>query len=105
MIRAVLDASPIKLLSQLRELHYSERTRSVNFSTAALRLHLNTGLVIGPFRAAAPQKFSRGFIMAWRSHGATNKELVEKLASNGLIKSDRVKQAMLRVDTIIKNDG
>ena len=68
-------------------------------------MHHNTGLVIGPFRAAAPQKFSRGFIMAWRSHGATNKELVEKLASNGLIKSDRVKQAMLRVDTIIKNDG
>ncbi|KAF2758169.1 protein-L-isoaspartate O-methyltransferase [Pseudovirgaria hyperparasitica] len=36
--------------------------------------------------------------MAWRSHGATNQELVENLAKNGLIKSASVKQAMIRVD-------
>ncbi|KAL2027512.1 hypothetical protein VTO58DRAFT_111603 [Aureobasidium pullulans] len=36
--------------------------------------------------------------MAWRSHGSTNDGLVDCLADNGLIKSDRVKQAMKSVD-------
>ncbi|KAF2176398.1 protein-L-isoaspartate O-methyltransferase [Zopfia rhizophila CBS 207.26] len=36
--------------------------------------------------------------MAWRSSGATNAALVKNLADNGLIKSDRVKEAMLKVD-------
>lgn len=36
--------------------------------------------------------------MAWRSSGASNEALIENLASNGLIHSSRVKQAMLGVD-------
>jgi protein-L-isoaspartate(D-aspartate) O-methyltransferase len=35
--------------------------------------------------------------MAWRSSGATNKALIENLERNGLIKSQRVKDAMLQV--------
>lgn len=35
--------------------------------------------------------------MAWRSSGSSNATLVENLARNGLIKSDRVKAAMLKV--------
>ncbi|KAI8445521.1 protein-L-isoaspartate O-methyltransferase [Phakopsora pachyrhizi] len=36
--------------------------------------------------------------MAWRSHGATNSELVQNLAKNGLINSQRVQDAMCKVD-------
>ncbi|KAI9752801.1 MAG: hypothetical protein M4579_005476 [Chaenotheca gracillima] len=36
--------------------------------------------------------------MAWRSSGASNAALINNLASNGLIKSERVKKAMLSVD-------
>ena len=36
--------------------------------------------------------------MAWRSHGNSNQDLVEKLAKNGIIESEVVKNAMLRVD-------
>ncbi|KAF2252666.1 protein-L-isoaspartate O-methyltransferas-like protein [Trematosphaeria pertusa] len=36
--------------------------------------------------------------MAWRSSGSTNEGLVANLARNGLIESDRVKEAMLKVD-------
>jgi protein-L-isoaspartate(D-aspartate) O-methyltransferase len=35
--------------------------------------------------------------MAWRSHGSTNEEMVDALFRNGIIKSDRVKQAMKSV--------
>lgn len=35
--------------------------------------------------------------MAWRSSGSSNSALVHNLARNGLIKSDRVKSAMLAV--------
>ncbi|KXT15531.1 hypothetical protein AC579_3405 [Pseudocercospora musae] len=36
--------------------------------------------------------------MAWRSSGSSNEELIEKLAQNGLIMSERVKNAMKGVD-------
>ncbi|OAL54881.1 protein-L-isoaspartate O-methyltransferase [Pyrenochaeta sp. DS3sAY3a] len=36
--------------------------------------------------------------MAWRSSGDSNEALINNLARNGLIKSDRVKEAMLKVD-------
>ncbi|KAF2660699.1 protein-L-isoaspartate O-methyltransferase [Lophiostoma macrostomum CBS 122681] len=36
--------------------------------------------------------------MAWRSSGASNTALVNNLAQNGLIKSERVKEAMLKID-------
>ncbi|KAJ4365623.1 hypothetical protein N0V83_008243 [Neocucurbitaria cava] len=36
--------------------------------------------------------------MAWRSSGASNEALIANLAKNGLIESDRVKEAMLKVD-------
>jgi len=35
--------------------------------------------------------------MAWRSSGATNRDLVENLWKNGLIKHIRVKDAFLKV--------
>ena len=35
--------------------------------------------------------------MAWRSSGTTNESLINNLAKNNLIKSDRVKDAMLKV--------
>ncbi|KAF3800159.1 Protein-L-isoaspartate O-methyltransferase [Colletotrichum gloeosporioides] len=38
------------------------------------------------------------FKMAWRSSGASNKDLVENLWRNGLIKDQRVKDAFLKVD-------
>ena len=43
------------------------------------------------------RKFSREFTMAWRSHGDSNEEMVDHLARNGLIKTDRVKIAMKSV--------
>ncbi|GAM82415.1 hypothetical protein ANO11243_003940 [Dothideomycetidae sp. 11243] len=36
--------------------------------------------------------------MAWRCTGTSNTDLIEKLAASGLIRSERVKQAMLKVD-------
>ncbi|KAH7378731.1 protein-L-isoaspartate O-methyltransferase-like protein [Pyrenochaeta sp. MPI-SDFR-AT-0127] len=36
--------------------------------------------------------------MAWRSSGSSNDTLIGNLARNGLIKSERVKEAMLKVD-------
>lgn len=36
--------------------------------------------------------------MAWRSSGATHRELIENLYRNGLIKDQRIKEAMLKVD-------
>jgi protein-L-isoaspartate(D-aspartate) O-methyltransferase len=35
--------------------------------------------------------------MAWRSSGATNEQLIENMAANGCIESERVKEAMLKV--------
>lgn len=47
--------------------------------------------------------------MAWRSSGASHIELIENLYKNGLIKDQRIKQAMLEVDradfTQQKNDA
>lgn len=37
--------------------------------------------------------------MAWRSHGATNRELIENLWTNKLIKDARVKEAFLKAST------
>lgn len=34
--------------------------------------------------------------MAWRSSGATNRELIENLSRNNLIKSPAVKEAFLK---------
>ncbi|KAH8727060.1 protein-L-isoaspartate O-methyltransferase [Phaeosphaeriaceae sp. PMI808] len=36
--------------------------------------------------------------MAWRSSGSSNETLIKNLMLNGLIKSNRVKEAMLKVD-------
>ena len=36
--------------------------------------------------------------MAWRSHGNTNQELIEKLKKNGIIQSEEVRNSMLAVD-------
>uniref|UniRef100_A0A5S6QWW2 Protein-L-isoaspartate O-methyltransferase n=1 Tax=Trichuris muris TaxID=70415 RepID=A0A5S6QWW2_TRIMR len=36
--------------------------------------------------------------MAWRSHGANNSDMVNALKGNGIVKSERVKEAMLAVD-------
>ncbi|KAK3207401.1 hypothetical protein GRF29_103g894771 [Pseudopithomyces chartarum] len=36
--------------------------------------------------------------MAWRSSGTSNESLIANLTRNGLVKSDRVKEAMLKVD-------
>lgn len=36
--------------------------------------------------------------MAWRSSGSTHQELIENLYRNGLIKDERIKNAMLQVD-------
>jgi protein-L-isoaspartate(D-aspartate) O-methyltransferase len=39
--------------------------------------------------------------MAWRSSGTSNQSLITNLERNKLIQSDRVKQAMLKVSTIV----
>jgi hypothetical protein len=36
--------------------------------------------------------------MAWRSSGASNRELIENLFRNGLIKDQRIKETMLHID-------
>ena len=36
--------------------------------------------------------------MAWRSSGASHRELIENLYRNGLIKDQRIKEAMLQTD-------
>jgi protein-L-isoaspartate O-methyltransferase len=36
--------------------------------------------------------------MAWRSSGGSHRELIENLFKNGLIKDQRIKEAMLSVD-------
>ncbi|KAH5706757.1 protein-L-isoaspartate O-methyltransferase [Parastagonospora nodorum] len=36
--------------------------------------------------------------MAWRSSGDTNEELIDNLKKNGLIETERVKEAMMKVD-------
>ncbi len=36
--------------------------------------------------------------MAWRSSGGSHRELIENLFKNGLIKEQRIKEAMLQVD-------
>jgi protein-L-isoaspartate(D-aspartate) O-methyltransferase len=36
--------------------------------------------------------------MAWRSSGRSHRELIENLFKNGLIKDQRIKEAMLSVD-------
>jgi len=38
--------------------------------------------------------------MAWRSSGSSNEALIENLSRNGLITSERVKRAMLSVQTM-----
>lgn len=40
----------------------------------------------------------RSFIMAWRSHGGSNDELVDNLKKNGVFSSDRIAQVMKKVD-------
>jgi hypothetical protein len=35
--------------------------------------------------------------MAWRSSGETNEELINNLKKNGLIETERVKEAMIKV--------
>ncbi|KAB0799981.1 hypothetical protein PPYR_07864 [Photinus pyralis] len=37
-------------------------------------------------------------MMAWRSHGKSNSDMVQQLRANGIIKSDTVESAMLGVD-------
>lgn len=41
---------------------------------------------------------TRHLAMAWRSSGSSNKDLVDNLATNGIIKSDNVLKAMKKVD-------
>ncbi|XP_039284259.1 protein-L-isoaspartate(D-aspartate) O-methyltransferase isoform X1 [Nilaparvata lugens] len=41
---------------------------------------------------------ARPSVMAWRSHGRTNAELVRNLKVNKMIKSDKVEDVMLKVD-------
>lgn len=49
-----------------------------------------------------PWPLSRPFnTMAWRSSGATNKDLIENLWKNGLISNPTVKAAFLKVNNIL----
>ena len=41
--------------------------------------------------------------MAWRSSGATNRDLIENLWNNKLIKDARVKEAFLKVAPLLYN--
>lgn len=50
----------------------------------------------GPLLIASFRQ-TRAHSMAWRSSGDSNESLITNLARNGLIKSDRVKEAMLKV--------
>lgn len=44
--------------------------------------------------------FKRAMSMAWRCSGTSNTELIENLSRSGLIKNERVKQAMLGVSRL-----
>lgn len=41
--------------------------------------------------------------MAWRSHGTSNETLIQELWRNGLIKTERVRDAFLKVSHLIKD--
>ena len=71
-------------------------------------LVLLSAISLWPYLRSSPQKSftignqasttaRRSISMAWRSSGATNEALIENLAQNGLISSERVKKAMLGV--------
>jgi hypothetical protein len=53
---------------------------------------------VGGFLAAAAASRTFSSTMAWRSHGSDNVSLVDTLARNGLVRTPRVKEAMLAVD-------
>lgn len=55
-----------------------------------------TRIIRGPSTSLqAPS--TRSHSMAWRSSGSSNEALITNLERNGLIESDRVKEAMLKV--------
>ncbi|PLW51232.1 hypothetical protein PCASD_01011 [Puccinia coronata f. sp. avenae] len=57
-------------------------------------------LILREFCGLQPRirKLSTDFNMAWRSHGTTNNKLVQNLFTNGLLKSNRLVEAMKKVD-------
>lgn len=52
----------------------------------------------GEMRSLLPSLLPYFALMAWRSSGRTNSELIANLASHGVLKSEIVKPAMARVD-------
>jgi protein-L-isoaspartate(D-aspartate) O-methyltransferase len=54
--------------------------------------------ILLPSLLLAARAASTSAAMAWRSHGATNAELVANLTKHGVINSDRVRAAMLATD-------
>lgn len=80
------------------ELHYSPsppsaRHHVINYSVAILPSHIIRRLI-----GAAPSTTRRPFgKMAWTCSGSTNAELIGNLWHAGLIKDERVRDAMLKV--------
>ncbi|KAF2663591.1 PCMT-domain-containing protein [Microthyrium microscopicum] len=76
-----------------------KRSKSTDSSPiTALYSPKTTNLTISNLIRLSRPLSTRRITMAWRSSGATNTALIENLFSNGLIKSIRVKDAMLNVD-------
>lgn len=84
------------------------RPKTPRYGLLAAFLVLLAACILGPllrdlFRTTptigrqASTTARKSFSMAWRSSGATNEALIENLARNGLISSERVKKAMLGV--------
>lgn len=70
-------------------------------ATRAYRLVIVTFIITlclySLFRTIGGGARRRGSTMAWRSSGSSNAGLINNLATNGLINSERVKKAMLNV--------
>ena len=72
---------------------FKQLTRLISASPVRLKLFYLSSLYT---LSLIPLLHTRS--MAWRAHGDSNEDLVNQLKANGIVKSDRVEQAMRKVD-------
>ncbi len=78
---------------------YNTKYLLLAFIVPLVTLSVLTKLIHSARRATPSYtlQHTRTITMAWRSSGSSNQGLVTNLAQNGLIESDRVREAMLKV--------
>lgn len=107
----LLNTRLIEQLAQYKRNPPRTIPKTLSRSTVAALITALTAVLIGLYSSIQASPFDflpkigntlsasarRSTNMAWRSSGATNEALIENLARNGIIRSPRVKQAMLGV--------